>query len=106
MIGNGFDRNLGLQTKYSDFIVWYKETQPKTDTLRNFRKHIKENVELWSAAEEELGNYTAQFESGEGDLFYECHRDICEYLACYLKHEQKKLKVKCWLMKLKRRFHS
>ena len=26
MIGNGFDRNLGLKTKYSDFIAWYKET--------------------------------------------------------------------------------
>ena len=33
MIGNGFDRNLGLKTTYSDFIKWYKKTPPKTDTL-------------------------------------------------------------------------
>lgn len=81
MIGNGFDRNLGLKTKYSDFIAWYKKTPAKTDTLRKFREYINENEELWSAAEEELGNYTAQFESGAGAMFYECHKDICEYLT-------------------------
>lgn len=91
MIGNGFDRNLGLKTKYSDFIAWYKKTPAKTDTLRKFREHINANEELWSAAEEELGNYTAQFKSGAGAMFYECHKDICEYLAEYLKGQQSKV---------------
>ena len=90
MIGNGFDRNLGLKTKYSDFIAWYKETPAKTDTLRKFREYINENEELWSAAEEELGRYTAQFDVGAGDAFNECHKDICEHLAQYLKDEQGK----------------
>ena len=59
MIGNGFDRNLGLKTTYSDFIQWYKETPAKTETLKEFREYINDNEELWSAAEEELGRYTA-----------------------------------------------
>ena len=90
MIGNGFDRNLGLQTKYSDFIAWYKETPAKTDILKKFREYINDNEELWSAAEEELGKYTAQFEPGAGDAFNACHTDICEHLAKYLKDEQGK----------------
>lgn len=88
MIGNGFDRNLGLKTTYSEFVAWYKDTPPKTETLRKFREFINENEELWSAAEEELGKYTAQFEAGAGDAFNECHKDICEHLAQYLKDEQ------------------
>ena len=88
MIGNGFDRNLGLKTTYSDFIKWYKKTPAKTDTLKDFREYINQNEELWSAAEEELGRYTAQFEVGAGAAFYECHKDICEHLAEYLKGQQ------------------
>ena len=90
MIGNGFDRNLGLKTSYSEFVAWYKNTTPKTETLRKFREFINENEELWSAAEEELGRYTAQFDVGAGDAFNECHKDICEHLAQYLKDEQGK----------------
>ena len=88
MIGNGFDRNLGLKTTYSDFIQWYKETPAKTETLKEFREYINDNEELWSAAEEELGRYTAKFDAGAGAAFYECHKDICEHLAEYLKGQQ------------------
>lgn len=88
MIGNGFDRNLGLKTTYSDFIDWYKNTPAKTKTLEDFRKNINENEKLWSAAEEELGRYTAEFDVGAGAAFYECHKDICEHLAEYLKGQQ------------------
>lgn len=91
MIGNGFDRNLGLKTTYSDFIKWYKKTPAETDTLKEFRKYINENEELWSAAEEELGRYTAQFEVGAGAAFYECHKDICEHLAEYLIGQQSRI---------------
>ena len=91
MIGNGFDRNLGLKTAYSDFIKWYKQTPAKTDTLKKFRKYISENEELWSAAEEELGRYTAHFETGAGAAFYECHKDICEHLADYLIGQQARI---------------
>lgn len=91
MIGNGFDRNLGLKTTYSDFIEQYKRTPASTETLRNFRNHINDNEELWSAAEEELGRYTAQFEVGAGTAFYECHKDICEHLAKYLIDQQNRI---------------
>lgn len=71
LIGNGFDRNLGLATTYSDFVKEYKKSVGKTDNLKNFRKHIEENEELWSAAELAIGVYTANFEKGQADAFTE-----------------------------------
>lgn len=91
LIGNGFDRNLGLDTAYSDFVKYYKETEGKTDVLKDFRNHIKENEELWSAAEIEMGNYTGKFEVGQGAAFSECHNDFCDYLAEYLKKQERRI---------------
>ena len=61
LIGNGFDRNLGLETTYSDFVKEYKKTNGSTETLKEFRAYIKDNEELWSTAEVALGEYTGQF---------------------------------------------
>lgn len=91
LIGNGFDRNLGLATTYSDFVKHYKETEGKTDVLKNFRDHIKANEELWSAAEIEFGRYTEKFEIGQGAAFSECHNDFCEHLAEYLKKQEQRI---------------
>lgn len=91
LIGNGFDRNLGLATTYAEFVKEYKELDPPTKTVEEFRNHIKDNEELWSSAEVALGQYTAQLESGQGAAFAECHIDICEELANYLKGQQKRV---------------
>lgn len=91
LIGNGFDRNLGLATTYAEFVKEYKALDPATKTIADFRNHIQENEELWSSAEVALGQYTAQLESGRGAAFSECHTDICEELAKYLKKQQKRI---------------
>lgn len=91
MIGNGFDRNLGLATTYAEFVKEYKNLKPETKTIQDFRNHINDNEELWSSAEIALGQYTAQLESGKGAAFSECHSNICEELAKYLKGQQKRI---------------
>ena len=91
LIGNGFDRNLGLATTYAEFVKEYKTIKPLSKTIEDFRKHIKDNEELWSSAEIALGQYTAQLDSGKGAAFSECHTDICEELAKYLKDQQKRI---------------
>ena len=78
LIGNGFDRNLGLATAYSDFIKEYKKVEGTTETLQKFNKHIKENEEMWSVAEIALGKFTEEFEMGDAEKFSECHADLCE----------------------------
>ena len=91
LIGNGFDRNLGLKTAYSDFVSYYKKLGTTDETLIKFHEHINENEELWSSAEEEIGKYTEEFEEGEGAAFCKCHKDFCENLAKYLKGESQKV---------------
>lgn len=87
LIGNGFDINLGLKTKYSDFVKYYKSLKAKSDTLKKFHDYITENEELWSAAEIAMGEYTSEFEKGSAAAFSECHIDFCEQLALYLKEQ-------------------
>lgn len=36
MIGNGFDRNLGLATTYAEFVKEYKNLKPETKTIQDF----------------------------------------------------------------------
>lgn len=91
LIGNGFDRNLGLLTAYSDFVKFYKTTVAKTEVLQKFRDYIKENKDLWSDAEIALGKYTNQFDMGMAEAFAECQTDFCEFLATYLKDQQERI---------------
>lgn len=91
LVGNGFDRNLGLNTTYSDFVSHYKNSTPKTKILERFHEYIKENEELWSAAEIAMGEYTNQFEKGSAEAFSECHTDFCEQLALYLKVQMSRM---------------
>lgn len=91
LIGNGFDLNLGLDTLYSDFVEDYKKLETDDDDLRKFRNHIKENEELWSNAEWELGQYTKQLGKGEAPIFSKCQKDFCEHLAEYLKKQESRV---------------
>lgn len=104
LIGNGFDRNLGLATSYSEFIDKYKENETGSEVLKKFRTHIKDNEKLWSAAEEALGQYTGDFENGEADFFSECHENICEELSLYLKKQEERIEYDVNKEKIKAAF--
>ena len=104
LIGNGFDRNLGLATAYSDFIKEYKKVEGTTETLQKFNKHIKENEEMWSVAEIALGKFTEEFEMGDAEKFSECHADLCESLATYLKKQEERIDYKFSKEKIEKAF--
>lgn len=91
LIGNGFDRNLGLDTTYTDFVKIYKNLSSKSEHINGFRGYIKANEELWSKAEEALGQYTKELERGQGPIFSECQADFCTNLAQYLKQQELRL---------------
>ena len=57
LIGNGFDRNLGLKTTYSDFVEEYKKTDAKTQTLKDFRQYINANEKTILNEQHSLKNY-------------------------------------------------
>lgn len=88
LIGNGFDLNLGLETKFCDFISVYKDTTTESENLKKFYDKIKDDEELWASAEIALGQYTENLKKGEAAIFSECHVDICEALSKYLEDKQ------------------
>ena len=51
-IGNGFDINLGLNTKYSDFYPYFIEKSTITNMIRAW---LQEDELLWADLEEQLG---------------------------------------------------
>lgn len=91
LIGNGFDRNLGLHTQYSDFTKYYKSLETDSETIRKFRKDIEDNKELWFDAEIAMGKYTSNFDEGEAKAYSECHTDFCVKLSEYLKEQEKRI---------------
>ena len=100
LIGNGFDINLGLKTKYKEFVNYYKkidykesifndeknlnEEKSKKDHLDKFKKHINQNIEMWSNGEMALGKYTSELAEGEGDVFSICLTNFGDELSKYL----------------------
>lgn len=96
LIGNGFDINLGLNTRYKDFIDVYKKPNVNDDVvIKTFKNHLEENKENWSDAELAFGEYTYRFEKSEIAMrkFLHCHEDFCENLANYLNNESNRLKT-------------
>lgn len=91
LIGNGFDINFGLKTRYEEFLPAYIETPSLNDNIMNFKKNIDRNLSNWSDVEIEFGNYTANYSDGESMLFREALIDFSRCFSDYLKQENEKL---------------
>ncbi len=71
LIGNGFDINIGLKTRYKDFYDYYLSLDPTTDNeqVKKLKSHLKAKLssedKYWSDLEVALGNYTTNFSSLE-----------------------------------------
>lgn len=91
LIGNGFDVNLGLKTKYNEFIEMYKEIPTKSKVVQEFKQHIDSNKELWEDAELAFGQCTSNYSGSEAAMeVLTCHEDFCTELAQYLQNEEEK----------------
>lgn len=88
LIGNGFDLNLDLKTRYSDFYKYYLEKDSKNDTIKKFKYDLSNSLENWSDLEFELGKYTSTFQDGKEQEFIELLDDIQDNLADYLETQK------------------
>lgn len=91
LIGNGFDINLGMATKYSDFVQKYKIIKDSdSELLKKFKDDISKNEQNWAFAELEFGKYTDKFDGEKRtiDDFFECHINFCNELAVHLENEE------------------
>lgn len=100
LIGNGFDKALGLKTAYMDFYKWYmgRSTAKLPPCVRKFRSEIKDFVckdgninPYWADAERGLANYTERFLTYEVEDFIKCYSDFSRHLMKYLNEQSKKI---------------
>lgn len=88
-IGNGFDINVGLATRYLDFYRYYLTNYPD-DMLA---KSIDKNYELWSDLEFGLGSYTAKVEDGNENAFWKSEEQLENALADYLQSQMERVQI-------------
>lgn len=94
LIGNGFDLNLGLKTKFSDFLGRYKNNfNEDNELIQYFKSNILYDEELWANAEIAFGKATKKFKDDNytAEDFCTCHEDFCINLAKYLDEENEKI---------------
>lgn len=75
IIGNGFDLNLGLKTKYTDVYKDYCKTSTSdSELIRRFKKEIASDYDSWSDFEMAMPSF-GQNLNNESE-FITCIRDL------------------------------
>lgn len=86
LLGNGFDKAIGLPTSYPEFYDWYLLRGNRTEDEANLKATIKKSIDNgdgnWSDFEYALGQFTAEF--NDKNRFIECFKlaksSLMEYL--------------------------
>lgn len=91
LIGNGFDINLGLKTKYSDFYPYFERKASESNIIK---KWLRDDELLWSDLEEQLGEALENVKEGEQEKFYEDKAELDGLLLEYLEQEQGRFSAK------------
>lgn len=86
-IGNGFDINLGLKTRYFCFYPYFIEHARTDNMIRNW---IDGNERFWSDLEEKLGQELKSVPEYKLEQFYEDKEELDRLLIEYLEKEQEK----------------
>lgn len=90
LVGNGFDLNLKLNTRYSDFYKYYIDNDPK-DMLS---KSIKDDYAMWSDLEIGLGAFLESIDENQIDEFLDSKSTLERMLSEYLTLENNRFKIK------------
>jgi len=105
ILGNGFDLNQGLKTRYTDFYPHYIKTnvceypelnllqaQTFETALEKFKRELSKSDVLWSDFELSLGKYSQSFNSqNEAYLFTSMLDDFTSHFAMYLKKQDERI---------------
>jgi hypothetical protein len=91
LIGNGFDLNVGLKTRFKDVLEAYLKREDTDPRLCKFKEGINQNFENWSDFEKQMGVYTEKFTIETIDDYCFCIRDFREFLVAHLKKEESQI---------------
>lgn len=86
-IGNGFDINLGLKTRYASFYPYFIKHARPENMIKNW---IDGNEKLWADLEEKLGQQLEMVSESNLEQFYEDKEEMDRLLIEYLEKEQEK----------------
>lgn len=90
LIGNGFDINIGLKTRYFDFYRYFEKNANECNMIRNW---IKEEKYLWSDLEMRLGQKVSAVNEKSLNQFYQDKIELDELLIRYLETEQERFRI-------------
>ena len=91
LIGNGFDLNVGLDTRFRDVLQSYLKEESKDPRIVGFKKDIDQNIENWSDFEKQMGVYTEKFDQHNVDDYCFCMKNFKEHLINHLRNEEKRI---------------
>jgi tetratricopeptide (TPR) repeat protein len=89
LIGNGFDLNLGMKTKCSDFCEYYVKLPIGDDdnAIQQLKDKLKEHKKDWSDLESFLGKYLKGIDKESATTI---HEDLIGHLSKYIMDEEGK----------------
>lgn len=90
LIGNGFDINLGLRTRYSDFYPYFINKCSEKNIIKGWL--IKDEMR-WADLEKKLGEKVQYVTEENKEQFYESKEELDSLLLDYLKNEQNKFNL-------------
>ena len=96
-IGNGFDLNVGLKTRFKDVLSLYIKESTNDVVIKTFKKNIELKSNTWAAFEEEMGRYTNTIQKKETPIetfldYSTCILDFKKFLKSFLEKEKSKIK--------------
>ncbi len=89
-IGNGFDINLGLKTRYENFYPYFIEKSSETNMIRAW---LEKDELLWADLEAKLGEKLENVKENERDKFYQDKAELDQLLLAYLEQEQGRISM-------------
>ena len=96
LLGNGFDLQFGLKTKYESFYAYYSQRPSTNELIAHLKYHINDYLEgkknrlpdvNWEDLEMALGKYTKELKSYEE--LKTVYLDINKELIAYLRMQEK-----------------
>lgn len=86
LIGNGFDINQNIKTRYPEFYEYYCSIHSENPIIKKLKKAIESDLDDWSDMEKAFGKHTLKMDSQEElDLIV---TDIARNLGVYLKKQE------------------
>lgn len=84
-IGNGFDLNLGLKTRYSDFYPFFINSSSENNMIS---KWISEDEQQWSDLEKKLGEELKRISKNDLEKFFDDKDEMVLLLSNYLSKQE------------------